>query len=369
MSEISIVAVDLAKSVFQLEGQTPRGEVVLGQRLSRDKLLPALARLPPTVVALEACATAHHWGRAIQGLGHEVRLLPPAYVKPFVQRNKTDARDAHAIAEAAQRPGMPRVPLKSLEQQSARSLHTVRDLLIGQRTQLINALRGHLAEVGIVAARGEAGARALIGLVEAGHAEIPPGLQPVLGLLVAQWQGLAHAIAELDRRIRAEARADAAARRLTTIPFVGPVIAHATRAAIGEGRQFGSGRDFAAWLGLTPRTAASGQTRRVGRITKAGDRRLRRLFVLGATAALARAKRARPGQAVDPWLAALLGRRPARVAAVAFAAKLARIVWAVLVSGQAYDATRSAKGAGTGNGAGAGQRTRLPAGRSEPAAA
>jgi transposase len=339
VTEISIIGLDIAKTVFQIEGQTSRGDVVLTKRVGRARLLPTLAKIPPTVVALEACSTAHHWGRQIQDLGHQVRLLPPRLVKAFVQRNKTDARDAHAIAEAAVRPGIHPVPVKSVDQQCARSLHTARDLLVGQRTQLINALRSHLAEVGIVAARGEAGAQALLNLVEAGHPDIPPALLMVVGVLAAQWHGLKPAIAALDARIREEAKADAAARRLMTIPFVGPVIAHATRAAIGEGRQFACGRDFAAFVGLTPVVESSGQTRRLGRISKAGDRGLRRLFVLGATAALARAKR-RP-EAMGAWLAGLLRRRPARVAAVALAAKLARTVWAILTSGAEYDATRT----------------------------
>ena len=338
MTQISIIGLDIAKSVFQFEAQDAQGAVVRTERVSRDKLLAAIKKIPATVVAMEACATAHYWARRIRDLGHEVRLLPPAYVKPFVQRNKTDARDAHAIAVAATRPDMPRVPVKSVEQQCARSLHTARDLLVGQRTQLINALRGHLAEFGLVGARGDAGAKAVIGFVEAGHPDIPPTLLKAMRVLVGQWQETVEAIAEIEAQIKAEAKADAVAQRLTTIPFVGPMIAHATRAAIGEGQQFASARDYAAWLGLTPRTSASGQTRRTGRISKAGDQRLRRLYVLGATAALAKAKR-HPDD-MDPWLAELLKRRPVRVAAVALAAKLARTVWAILTTGEAYDATR-----------------------------
>ncbi|KMO29335.1 hypothetical protein VQ03_29350 [Methylobacterium tarhaniae] len=338
MTQISIIGLDIAKSVFQFEAQDAQGAVVRTERLSRDKLLPALATMPATIVAMEACATAHHWARQIRDLGHEVRLLPPAYVKPFVPRNKTDARDAHAIAVAATRPDMPRVPVKSVAQQGARSLHTIRDLLVGQRTQLINALRAHLAEFGLVGVRGDAGAKAVIGFVEAGHPAIPPMILPDLQVLVRQWHEAVKGIVAIEARIKAAAKADQRARRLMTIPFVGPMIAHATVAAIGEGRQFGSARDYAAWLGLTPRIQASGEMRRTGRISKAGDQRLRRLYVLGATAALAKAKR-RPDD-MDPWLVELLKRRPARVAAVALAARMARTAWALLTRGGEYDATR-----------------------------
>lgn len=339
MTQISIIGLDIAKSVFQFEAQDAQGFVVRTERPSREQLLPALKTIPATVVAMEACATAHHWARQIRELGHEVRLLPPAYVKPFVQRNKTDARDAHAIAVAATRPDMPRVPVKSVDQQCARSLHTTRDLLVGQRTQLINALRGHLAEFGLVGTRGDAGAKAVIGFVEKGHPDIPPVLLEPMRVLVEEWHGKVAAIARIEARIKAEAKADKVAQRLMTIPFVGPMIAHATVAAIGEGQQFAHARDYAAWMGLTPRTSASGQTRRTGRISKAGDQRLRRLYVLGATAALAKAKR-HPAD-MDPWLAELLKRRPARVAAVALAARLARTVWALLKTGEAYDAMRA----------------------------
>jgi len=344
VTQISIIGLDIAKSVFQFEAQDAQGAVVRTERVSRDKLLAALEKRPPTIVAMEACATAHYWARQIRDLGHEVRLLPPAYVKPFVQRNKTDARDAHAIAVAATRPDMPRVPVKSVAQQAARSLHTMRDVLVGQRTQLINSLRSHLAEFGLVGARGDAGAKAVIGFVEAGHPAIPPTSLRGLRRLVRQWQEAVDGIAEIEAQIKTAAKADAVAQRLMTIPFVGPMIAHATVAAIGEGRQFAHARDYAAWMGLTPRTSASGETRRTGRISKAGDQRLRRLYVLGATAALAKAKR-RPDD-VEPWLVEMLKRRPARVVAVALAARMARTAWAILTTGDAYDATRSRGQAG-----------------------
>lgn len=334
----SIIGLDLAKNVFQIHGVDDRGAPVVAKRLRRDSLERYLATLPPTIVAMEACGSAHHWARVVRDLGHAPRLLPATYVKPFVKRNKTDARDAEAICEAAQRPGMRFVAVKSVEQQCDRAVHRVRDMLVRQRTQIGNALRGTLAEFGVIARQGAAGLHSLIERVETGaDARIPQALCALLQSLTRQWRALEAETAALDRRIHVAARADANMRLLMTIPGVGPITAHAAVAAIGDGQQFRRARDFAAWVGLTPRAWASGAKQRSGRISRAGDNGLRRLLTLGASAHL-RHMRAKP-ERMSPWLKGILARRPVRVAVVAQAAKTARIIWAVLHAQQSYRAT------------------------------
>jgi transposase len=329
-------AVDLAKGVFQVceAGQLggPKGT----RQLRRSQVEPFFRKQPPSIIGMEACGSAHYWARLLTAMGHTVRLLPAQYVKPYVRRNKTDARDAEAILEAMQRPTMRLVPIKTVDQQAARGLHRARDLLVGQRTRLGNALRGMLYEIGVIAAQGAAGLKALVALVEAQDSRIPQALLKALKPLTQQWLATRDAIRALDDELIAQAKADPAARRLMTIPGVGPVTAHAVVAAVGDGRQFASARDFAAWVGLTPKQCSTGGKQRSGGISRAGDGGLRRLLALGAASWLRHA-RAKPEKA-GKWLNGILARRPVKVATIAQAAKTARIIWAVLTSGQSYRA-------------------------------
>lgn len=334
MEEISMFAVDTAKSVFQVHGEDAGRRMKLQKRLRRGQFLTFFARQAPAVVVMEACGSAHYWARELAKLGHEVRLIPPQHVKPFLKRNKNDMRDAEAIFEAALRPGIHFVPVKSVEQQCDRALHRGRDLLVRQRTQLSNAIRSMLSEAGIIAAQGVAGAAQLHARIETGDEAIPARLLPVLQPMLAQWRSLHETIENLEGQIHAAARTDPQVRRLMKIDNVGPITAHAVIAAIGDGKQFRCARDFAAWVGLTPTHHASADKIRLGRISKAGDRSLRRLFVLGASSGLRQA-RARPDRA-SPWLKGLLARRPVKVAVVAQAAKTARILWAVHTSGEEF---------------------------------
>jgi transposase len=328
------VGLDIAKSVFQVQVEDAEGRTIVQRRLRRAQVAKFFARLPASVVGIEACGSAHYWGRQLRALGHEVRLIPAAYVKPFVRRNKTDARDAAAICVALKHPDMRFVALKSAEQQASRGLERSRELLVKQRTQLSNSVRSQLAEHGLVAAQGRRGFAQLAALLAAGDERIPAALVPVLRLLLEPIERLAAAIAQLEARIAAVAKADPAMRRLATIPGVGPILAHAIVAAAGDGRQFGSARDFAAWAGLTPRAHSSAGKRRDKGISRQGDSRLRKLFALGAST-LMRSVRARSDRATA-WQRGILARRPVKVAVLAQAAKTARIAWAVLVSGQPY---------------------------------
>jgi len=334
--------VDLAKQVIQIHGVDSEGKVVVQRQLKRSQVLAFFAKQPPALIGMEACGSAHFWARELMKLGHEVRLMPPTYVKPYVKRNKNDARDAEACCEAVGRPTMRFVPVKTVAQQCARAIHRSRDLLVGQRSQLSNCIRGLLYEMGLVAAKGAGGIKALLERIEAGEAAIPPALSAALKPLAAQWRGLDEAIHGLDNEIVTQVRADKAARRLMAIPGVGPITAHAVIAAVGDGRQFASARDFTAWVGLTRKNHDTGGRQSLsGHISKAGDRGLRRLLVLGASAWL-RHVRARPEKG-SAWIKGVLARRPVRVAVVAQAAKTARILWAVLTSGQDYRAPAGAQ--------------------------
>src|SRR5919106_1992769 len=326
----STVGLDIGKSVFQVHVEDAAGRIVAQRRLRRTQVAMFFARLPASVVGIEACGSAHYWGRELRALGHEVRLIPAAYVKPFVRRNKTDARDAAAICAALRHPDMRFVALKSAEQQAARGLERARELLVKQRTQLCNSVRGQLAEHGLVAAQGRRGFAQLAELVAAGDVRIPATLVPVLRLLLEQRAHLAAAIVQLEQRIVAAARSTPAMRRLATIPGVGPIVAHAVVAAVGDGRQFGSARDFAAWAGLTPQEHASAGKRRTKGISRQGDSRLRTLFALGASTVMRTARA--PGACATQWQRGILARRPVKVAVLAQAAKTARIAWAVLTS-------------------------------------
>jgi transposase len=331
-----MIGLDIAKTVFQAYGEDAERKPVLRKRLSRQAIEGFFVKLPPAVIGIEACGTAHHWARTLTAMGHTVRLIPAAYVRPFVKRNKTDARDAEAICEAMQRPSMRFVPVKSIEQQAARGLETARDMLVRQRTQLMNAIRGLLAELGLVAAQGTRGFAALCARIDAGDAAIPPLLRPALHSLHEQWRAAGERVEALEAQLVARARADATMRRLMKVPGIGPLGAHAIVSAIGDGRQFGSARDFAAWAGLTPREHQSANTRRAGHISRQGDQGLRRLLTLGASAVM-RQVRAKPARGTA-WMRGILARRPVKVAVVAQAAKTARIAWAMLRSGNPYRA-------------------------------
>jgi transposase len=327
--------IDLAKSVLQVHGVDASGQVVVQRQLRRGQVLKFFARQPPALIGMEACGSAHYWARELSKLGHEVRLMPASYVKAYVRRNKNDARDAEGCCEAVSRPTMRFVPIKTVEQQGQRALHRARDLMVRQRTQAGNAVRAMLYEMGLIASKGRLGIGELIERIEAGGEDIPAGLLIPLKSLVRQWRGLDAQITALDRELVAQARANADACRLMKIPNVGPVTAHAVIAAVGDGRQFASARDFAAWVGLTRHNHdTGGKTSLTGHISKAGDRSLRRLLVLGASAGL-RHVRAKPGKG-SPWIRGVLARRPVKVAVIAQAAKTARIIWAVLAKGQEY---------------------------------
>ena len=334
MEQITTIGLDLAKNVFQVHGIDDAGEVLVRKQLRRAEVLRFFAALPPCLVGMEACATAHHWARELTGLGHTVRLMPPAYVKPYVKRGKTDAADAEAIAEAVTRPTMRFVAVKT-DQQSVLMLHKVRDLLVRQRTMLINALRGHLAEFGIIAARGPAGVSAAIPALHDAQDGLPVLARQVLHGLIDQMRTVGAAITAAEKRIMAWHRASAASQRLATIPGIGPITASAIAATVPDATLFRSARQFAAWLGLTPRAHSSGGKERLGGISKQGDGYIRRLLVIGATAVI---RFARQDNASKTWAARLLERKSARLVSVALANKTARIAWAVLARNQAYAA-------------------------------
>jgi transposase len=337
MKQVSMIGLDLAKNVFQVHGIDEAGKVVVRRQLRRGQVEKFLAALPPgVVVGMEACGGAHHWGRVVEKLGHQARLMPAAYVKPYVKRNKNDGRDAEGVCEAMGRPTMRFVPVKSVESQAVLVLHRTRRLLVRQRTMTANAFRSALTEFGIVAAQGLKGLHSLMEALEDPASAIPDTARMALLVLARHWERLNADICKLETQIVGAAKTDAVARRLMAIPGLGPIGATAILAAVPDARVFKSGRDFAAWLGLTPRQFGSGGKQRSGGISKKGDRTLRTLLTLGATAYL-KVERARGPR--DPWLRALLARRPFKVVAVAYAAKMARIIWAMLVTGEFYRAT------------------------------
>lgn len=340
MNEISTVGIDLAKSVFQVHGAGSDGSVIVRKKLRRDQVLTFFASLPRCIVAMEACASAHYWAREIGELGHDTRLIPPAYVKPFVKRQKNDMADAEAICEAAQRPTMRFVQAKSAQAQASTVVFRTRDLLVRQRTQLINALRGHLTEFGYVVRQGVGHVSKLVEIVHEPSSNIPAEARPVLAVIAESLQALQSQIAVLDREIAARAKADPVAKRLMTIPGVGPVVATALVALAPAASTFRRGRDFAAWLGLVPRQHSSGGKERLGRTTKMGERSLRRLLILGASSATKVAAR-NPDKA-SPWLAGMLARKPRMLVTVALANKMARIVWALMAHGGSYRAPAAA---------------------------
>ena len=334
--QISTIGLDLGKNVFQVHGVDSEEKVAVKKQLRRSQVLGFFAKLPPCLVGMEACASAHYWARELEALGHEVRLMPARDVKAYMKRDKTDAADAAAICEAVSRPSMRLVAVKTPEQQAKLMQHRVRDLLLRQRTQAINALRAHLAELGLVAAQGREGLAALLAIVADAHdPRLPEDARASLALLAAQIATLQMQIGALDKRLHAQHRQCEVSRRLATIPGIGVIGATAIAATIIEPGAFQSGRDLAAFIGLVPRKSSTGGKQRLGPISKQGDRYLRRTLIVGAHAVLKQA-RTRPDK--HPWLTQLLARKPAKVAAVALANKTARIAWAVLVKGEAYRA-------------------------------
>jgi transposase len=332
MNEITRVSIDTSKSVFTLHGVDGQDRVVLRRNLRRQDLIGFFARLAPVDIALEACGGSHHWGRTLGALGHRVRLIPPQYVKPFVKRAKNDRNDAEAISEAAVRPGMREVPVKSAEAQAQAMLLGVRELLVRQRTQLVNALRGHAAEFGLVAAIGNKGLASLRTAI-ATDRTLPAPAAEALNLLGGEIDRLQTRLALTEAKLMKQHKANAASCRLSAIPGIGPMSAISFALRV-DATQFRSGRHFAAWLGLVPREHSTAGKPRLGAISRAGNERLRQLLVLGATAVIRFAKPGRPN--VSPWLLALLERRPRKLAAVALANKMARILWAMLRRGESY---------------------------------
>jgi transposase len=334
MADIRVLGLDIAKSVFQLHGVDAGGATVLQKRLTRSRMLAFFAKLPPCLIGIEACATSHYWARELIALGHEVKLMPPQYVKPYVKRGKNDAADAEAICEAVTRPTMRFVGIKSPEGQSVMMLHRVRLILNRQRTQLSNALRAHLAEFGVVAPIGRTGIDRLLSIIaDPADDRLPDEARICLEMLVAQLAIVKEQILENDRRIMASARSTEQGRRLMEIPGVGPLLASAIAASVPDPAIFRSGRDLAAWIGLVPRQNSSGGKERLGSITKAGYGYLRQMLIVGAMAVVRYAER---NGTKRPWLVQLLARRKAKVAAVALANKNARIIWAMMVSKERY---------------------------------
>lgn len=343
MKDVTTIGLDLAKNVFQAHGADVEGAPLFNRKLRRAEVLRFFGKLPPCLVGMEACGSAHYWAREIIGLGHDVRLIPPAYVKPFVKRGKTDAADAEAISEAVTRKTMRFVPVKTADQQAAAMVLKTRALLIKQRTQAVNALRAHLAELGIIAAGGIGKVGALIAIVrDEEDARLPAAARFALTAIAGQIEALARETDRLERAIVAEARRDEDMRRLVTIPGVGPITAATIMAQVPDPGGFRSGRHFAAWLGLTPRPYSSGGKDRLGGISKMGNPDVRSLLVVGAISVL---KIARNDANARPWLKALITRRPFKVVAVALANKMARTIWALLVRGGIYREANAAANA------------------------
>lgn len=337
MSRLTI-GIDLAKNVFQVHGVDAAGQVVIVQKLRRTQLLPYFRKLDPCLIGIEACGSSHHWARELTAMGHEVKLMSPSYVKPYVKRGKNDMVDAEAICEAVTRPNMRFVPIKTASQQSILMVHRSRALLVRQRTMLVNALRGHLTEIGIVAPVGIERTAELVERVLAHDStglDVPPLVRDIVVSLVSQIDSLTTEVKVLETKIREWHRTSEASRRLATIPGVGVISATAFAATITDPAAFRSGRALAAWLGLTPRSSSSGGKERLGRISKAGDRYLRTLLVVGATAII-RYARNKEGSPLIGWVRKLLESKSARLTSVALANKMARIAWAVMARNTIY---------------------------------
>jgi len=332
--QVTTIGLDIAKNVFQVHGIDAAEKVVVRRQLRRRQVLEFFKALPPCLVGMEACATAHYWARELTKLGHQVRLMPAKDVKAYVKRNKNDAADAEAICEAVRRPTMRFVQIKSTEQQGRLMLHRARDLLMRQRTQVINAMRAHLAELGIVAAQGRDGIKELLKIIASEEdARLPVDAHASLVVLAAGLHAVQTMIRSIEKRIMVQHRSNEASQRLETIPGIGVIGATAIAATVPDPKVFGSGRGFAAWIGLVPREDSTGGKQKLGPISKRGDRYLRRILVVGACAVL-RYARHKPEK--YPWLTQLLARKPFKVVAVALANKMARIAWALLAKGGTY---------------------------------
>jgi transposase len=332
--QITTIGLDIAKNVFQVHCIDAAEKVVVRKQLRRGQVMKFFEALPPCLVGMEACATAHYWARELTKLGHEIRLMPAKDVKAYVKRNKNDTADAEAICEAVRRPTMRFVKVKSAEQQGRLMQHRTRDLLMRQRTQVTNALRAHMAELGIVAAQGREGLKTLLAIIaDDGHERLPIDARASLIVLAAQLQALQTLVGSIEKRIIAQHRASEESKRVATIPGIGVLGASAIAATVTDPSAFRSGRDFAAWIGLVPRQDSTGGKQKLGPISKQGDRYLRRLLVVGAHAVLRRAKQSPQNY---PWLAQLLARRPFKVVAIALANKMARVAWALLTRGSTY---------------------------------
>jgi len=336
VEKVSIIGLDIAKSVFQAHGADASGGVVFRKKINRAKLLEFFASQPPCTVAMEACGGAHHWGREMAKLGHEVKLIAPKYVKPFVKRQKNDAADAEAICEAACRPAMRFVAVKSETTQASALVFRTRDLLVRQRTQITNAMRGHLTEYGLVVPQGAGHFKKLVAHLEDPASPLPNEVRSILSLLSQTAMRLDEKISLLDKEIARRTRDDEIARRLMTIPGVGPITATAIAALAPPAATFRKGRDFAAWVGLTPLQKSTGGKQKLGATSKMGERTIRRLLIIGAAAAIHHATRR--GVPPTTWLGRMLARKPRMLVTVALANKMARIVWALLVKGEDYRA-------------------------------
>jgi transposase len=334
---IATIGLDLAKHWFQVHGVDRRGQVVVRRKLRRSEVIPYFRSLSPCLVGMEACATAHHWARELAVLGHEVRLMPPGYVKAYVKRNKNDAADAEAICEAVTRPSMRFVPVKTAEQQAVLMLHRARNLLVRQRTMLVNALRAHMAEFGIIAPQGLRNVEDLIHELAHEQERLPELARSILHMVVEQLRDTVMRVREIEVRLAKWHRGSSISRLLETIPGIGIIGATAIAATVTDPSLFRSGREFAAWLGMTPRQNSSGGKERLGRTSKRGDKYIRCLLVAGAVAVLRHTRIRTTKDAA--WVQGLLARRPAKVAAVALANKAARIAWAVMTRGEAYRST------------------------------
>jgi transposase len=336
---VKVIGLDIAKNVFQVHGVNEAGEVVLRRRLRRSDVLRLFTEIEAAIVGIEACHTAHYWARELIALGHDVRLMPPQFVKPYVKSQKNDAADAEAICEAVQRPTMRFVPIKSAEQQAALLLHRARDLLIRQRSSLISAIRAHFAEFGIVTSRGVRDIDRLLQLLTDTHTRLPELAREMLEVLGDQLREVAARVRTVEARLLAWHRSNAVSRRLATIPGIEPITASAIAATVVDANQFSSGRQFAAWLGLVPQQRSSGGKERLGGISKRGDGYLRRLLIHGARAIVGWRKRS--ARTIDRWIGGLLSRRPMNVATVALANKSARVAWALMKNECEYDHRRA----------------------------
>ena len=342
MQTVTTIGFDIAKSVFQVHGVDSVGQVAVRRQLKRRQVIAFFQKLPACLVGIEACASSHYWSRELQAVGHTVRLMPPAYVRPYVKRQKNDMADAEAICEAVTRANMRFVPTKTPEQQSGLVLHRTRHLFIRQQNSVINAIRAHLAEFGIVAPVGRKGVEQLLRIVtDPSDKRLPEVVRSCVIALGSQLLSLKKQILDFDRMIMAWHRSDETSRRLDCIPGVGPLLATALVVSVADPKTFRSGRKFSAWIGLVPKQHSTGGRAKLGSISKQGDRYLRSLFVAGALAVIRYAKM--HGTKHRPWLTALLARRPTKVAAIALANKLARITWAMMATGTRYNYPASLK--------------------------